>query len=298
MSDFRLEVFYTVARRMSFTKAAQSLFITQPAVTKHINELEQRYNNKLFERQGNKIALTAAGNLLLKHAETLFAIYRNIEFDMNALVNKDNGLLHLGASTTISSYVIAPLLAGFRKKFPAIQLHLINGNTEHVERALLDKEIELGIVEGKSKNQEIKYTEFIKDEIVLVCGKDHPLARRKAVEPDLMMLNSFVMREHGSGTLEVIEHALKSVGIKLTDLSVEIQLASTESIKSYLMHSDTMAFISIHALHKELLSGSLVIIDVTGLTIERNFYFIQLQGNSDGLTQVFLRHAMLVHNLK
>lgn len=298
MSDFRLEVFYTVARRLSFTKAAHSLFITQPAVTKHINELEQQYNNKLFERKGNKIALTAAGELLLKHAETLFAIYRNIEFDLNALVNSDNGLLHLGASTTISSYVIAPLLAGFRKKFPAIQLHLISGNTEHIENALLNKEIELGIVEGKSKNQEIKYTEFIKDELVLVCGKNHPLARGKAINPDALLHNPFVMREQGSGTLEVIEHALKGVGVKLAELKVEIQLASTESIKSYLMHSDALAFISIHALPKELQSGTLAVIEVNGLTIARNFYFIELQGKSDGLAQVFLKHALLVHNLR
>lgn len=298
MSDFRLEVFYTVAKRLSFTKAAQALFITQPAVTKHINELELQYNNKLFERKGNSIILTVAGELLLKHAESLFAIYRNVDFDMNALVHKDHGLLHLGASTTISSYVIAPLLARFRQKFPSVNLHLINGNTERIERALLDKEIEFGIVEGKSKNQEIKYTEFLKDELVLVCGKDHPMARKKEISPESLQSNSFVMREQGSGTLEVIDHALKNIGIKIHDLQVEMQLTSTESIKSYLMHSNCLAFISIHALPKELQSGSLSIIEVTGLTIERNFYFVQLQGQPDGLSQVFLRHVMLLHNLK
>ncbi|WP_442591580.1 LysR family transcriptional regulator [Pedobacter sp. AW31-3R] len=298
MADFRLEVFYAVAKRLSFTKAAQTLFITQPAVTKHINELEQQYNNKLFERKGNKIELTPAGHLLLKHAESLFSIYRNIDFDMNALAHRDNGILHLGASTTISSYVIAPLLAGFRQKFPAIQLHLINGNTEQIEKALLEKEIELALVEGKSRNQEIRYTEFIGDELVLVCGKMHPLARKNEISPESLQEHSFVMREQGSGTLEVLGHALKAIDIKIQDLKVEIQLASTESIKSYLMHSNCLAFISIHALHKELQSGSLCIIDVTGLTIARSFYFIQLQGKPDGLSQVFLRQAMLLHNLK
>ena len=166
MSDFRLEVFYTVAKRLSFTKAAASLFITQPAVTKHIHELEEQYQNKLFERKGNTIQLTAAGALLLEHAETLFAIYRTIDFDMNALINRKEGTLHLGASTTIAQYVIPPLLAGFRKKFPEIQLKMLNGNTETIERYLLDKEIELGLVEGRSRNQEIQYTPFIKDEIV------------------------------------------------------------------------------------------------------------------------------------
>jgi len=298
MSDFRLEVFYTVARRLSFTKAASALFITQPAVTKHIYELEQQYNNKLFERKGNKIQLTRAGELLLSHTESLFAVYRNIDFDMNALVHKEEGLLHLGASSTISNYVIAPLLAGFRQKFPAIRLNLINGNTEQIEKSLLEKEIELGIVEGKSKNQEISYTEFIRDELVLVCGKNHPLAGKNELLPGALLENSFVIREQGSGTLEVIEHALKNTGIKMSDLKIELQLGSTESIKSYLMYADCLAFISIHALHKELQSGSLRIIDVTGLNIERSFYFIHLQGKLDGLSEIFMRQASLLYNLK
>ena len=298
MSDFRLEVFYTVAKRLSFTKAAAALLITQPAVTKHIYELEQQYNNKLVEREGNTIILTHAGEILFGHAESVFSLYRKIDFDMNALVRKMEGILHLGASTTISQYVIAPLLAGFRKKFDAIKINLISGNTEQIEKALLNKEIEMGIVEGRSKNQEISYTEFIKDEIVLVCGKDHPLAGRSELSPLSLRSNKFVMREQGSGTLEVIDHALKEIGMKIADLPVEIQLGSTESIKSYLKHSDCLAFISIHALSDELQRGALRVIDVSGLNIERNFYFIHLQGKADGLSEVFLRHARLSHNLK
>ncbi|KIO75220.1 transcriptional regulator [Pedobacter lusitanus] len=298
MSDFRLEVFYTVARRLSFTKAAAALFITQPAVTKHINELEQQYDNKLFERKGNKIQLTAAGELLLSHTEALFDVYRNIDFDMNALVHKKEGILYLGASTTVSQYIIAPILAGFRKKFKAIEIRLINGNTEQIERALLEKEIQLGIIEGRSKHQEISYTEFIRDEIVLVCGKDHPLARKSELSKESILESSFVMREQGSGTLEVIDYALKEIGMRVADLKVEIQLGSTESIKSYLMHSHCLAFISVHALTDELQRGTLRIIDVAGLNIERYFYFIQLHGKPDGLSEVFLRHAQLAHNLK
>ncbi|WP_158796156.1 LysR family transcriptional regulator [Pedobacter sp. L105] len=298
MSDFRLEVFYTVARRLSFTKAAASLFITQPAVTKHIYELEQQYDNKLFERNGNKIKLTIAGEILFSHTESLFDIYRKIDFDMNALVHKKEGILHMGASTTVSHYVIAPLLAGFRKKFEAIQINLINGNTEQIEKSLLDKEIEMGIIEGRSRNPEISYTEFIKDEIVLVCGKNHPLAGRAEVGAELLKSSSFVMREQGSGTLEVIDYSLKEVNMSIADLKVEIQLGSTESIKSYLQYSDCLAFISIHALTNELQSGTLRVIDVEGLTIARNFYFIHLQGKTDGLTEVFQRYARLFYNLK
>jgi DNA-binding transcriptional LysR family regulator len=105
MFDFRLKVFYTVARRKSFTKAAEELYITQPAVTRHIHELEHHFKLKLFERNGNQIQLTPEGKTLLRHTEAVFAIYRNIEFEMSELAEKHRGKLRVGASTTVAQYV-------------------------------------------------------------------------------------------------------------------------------------------------------------------------------------------------
>ena len=104
--DFRLKVFYTVANRLSFTKAATELFITQPAISKHIQELEEQYKIKLFDRNGSKISLTNAGEVLLKHTNNIFEIYREIDFDMSSLINEHTGLLRIGASTTISQYIL------------------------------------------------------------------------------------------------------------------------------------------------------------------------------------------------
>lgn len=298
MTDFRLTVFYTVAKRLSFSKAAEELFISQPAITKHIRELELQFSNKLFDRKGNKIELTPAGEILLKHTETILSRYRAMEFDMNALLQKHKGTLNLGASTTISQYLIAPILAGFKKKFNEITLKLVTGNTEQIEKALLDKEIELGIVEGRSKHQEISYTDFIKDEIVLVCHKNHPLAKNIEISPSELHAHRFIVREQGSGTRQVIDHSLKHVGLKLTDLPVEIQLGNTESIKSYLMHSTALAFLSIHAINKELLNGDLRIIEVKDLSITRNFYLIHLQGNPSPIASKMIHFALLHYNLK
>jgi DNA-binding transcriptional LysR family regulator len=291
MSDFRLEVFYTVAKRLSFTKAAAELFITQPAVTKHIHELEDQYKAKLFERKGNHIALTNAGELLLHHAEKVFELYRNIEFDINALNKRKEGLLRLGASTTIAQYIVAPLLARFRNKFPDVQLSLVTGNTEQVEKYLLSKEIEMGIIEGYSKNPEISYHEFLKDEIVLVCSSKHPLANRNSLNADELKDIRFVMREQGSGTLEVIDHALKKAGINHSELKVEIRLGNTESIKSYLLNAPCMAFLSVHAIIDEVKRGELKIIDVAHLSIGRSFYLINLQGKVTGLADLFFHFA-------
>ena len=175
MFDFRLQVFQAVAKRLNFTKAAAELYITQPAVTKHIHELERHFKVKLFDRNGSRIKLTSAGEILLQHTEQLFSLYRNLEFEMNNLSQKLKGKLRLGASTTIAQYVLPPVLAAFHKKFSEIQITLITNNTEQIENALKNNEIDLGIIEGHSKNASIKYSEFIKDEIVLVASNKNSL---------------------------------------------------------------------------------------------------------------------------
>jgi DNA-binding transcriptional LysR family regulator len=296
--DFRLKVFFTVANRLSFTKAAKELFITQPAVSKHIQELEEHYKIKFFDRNGSKISLTNAGDLLLKHTKDIFEVYREIDFDMSALINQQRGLLRLGASTTLSQYIIPPLLARFHQKLQEIKVNLLNGNTEQIEKALLNKEIEIGIVEGQSKNQSIKYIEFLKDELVLVCNSKNPLINKELLSQEDLKSMRFVMREQGSGTLEVIEYALKPFGIPLSQLTIEMQLGSTESIKSYLMNSDCVAFISIHAIEKELKNNELVLLDIDNLVIERFFYIITLQGKAEALSELFIKNMTSYYNLK
>ncbi|TDW51504.1 DNA-binding transcriptional LysR family regulator [Flavobacterium sp. 270] len=296
--DFRLKVFYTVANRLNFTKAATELYISQPAVSKHIQELEETYKTKLFERNGSKIALTPAGEILLKHTKSIFEIYREIDFDLSTFIDNRQGLLRLGASTTIAQYIISPVLARFHQKQQDIKVNLLNGNTEQIENALINKEIEIGIVEGQTKNQSIKYIPFLKDELVLVCNSKNPLVQQNEISLEDLKAMKFITRERGSGTLEVIEYALKQVDVKITDLQIEMQLGSTESIKSYLLNSDCFAFMSIHAVGKELQNNELIVLDVEGLSIERHFFIITLLGKSDPLSELFIENISSFYNLK
>lgn len=291
MLDFRLNVFYTVAKRLSFTKAAAELYVTQPAVTKHIQELEHQFGTALFDRRGNQISLTTAGNVLLRHAETIMGTYRQLEFDMNALKGQPGGTLRVGASTTIAQYVIPPVLARFHEQSADVAISLLSGNTEQIEQQLLNNDIDLGLVEGRTHHSDIRYTPFVKDELVLICRADHPLADRDEITLDELRAVPIVLRERGSGSLEVIEHALRGAGLRLTDLTVEMQLGSTESIKSYLGSSRCMAFISVFAVRHELQAGTLKIVDVRNLAIQRELYSIQLQGVSEGLADTFMRFA-------
>ncbi|WP_345246332.1 LysR family transcriptional regulator [Nibrella saemangeumensis] len=291
MLDFRLQVFYTVAKRLSFTKAAAELFVTQPAVTKHIHELEQQFGTTLFERLGNQIRLTSAGEIALRHAETILGNYRQLEYDLSVLKGQHSGTLRLGASTTVAQYLIPPILARFHERHADVKISLVSGNTQQIEQALLNHDIELGIVEGRTHLHELRYTPFVKDEIVLISHSAHPLAQRDEITVDELRSQPLVLRERGSGTLEVIEHALRQIGIKLSDITVEMYLGSTESIKSYLTHSRCLAFISIYAVENELQAGTFRVLDVKGLSIQRDFYTIQRQGASERLAETFLNFA-------
>jgi len=291
MFDFRLKVFHTVAKRLNFTKAAEELCITQPAVSKHIQEIESYYKVRLFERNGNKILLTKAGAVLLHYCNQIFGLYGSLEFDLNTLTEIFKGKLRIGASTTIAQYVLPPLLADFHKRYNDIQVSLTISNTEQIEHALNNNSIDFGIVEGQSKNTLFKYTEFIHDEIVPVVAANHALAEQKEISIENLLITPLLLREPGSGTLEVIAHALKPHNIKLSDLNCEMQLGSTESIKSYLRHSQCMAFLSIHSILEELKNNKLRIVDIVDLNLDRTFHFIQQYGGTEGLTEVFIEFA-------
>lgn len=218
MSDFRLKVFQSVAKNLSFTKASQELFVSQPAITKHIQELETYYQARLFERQGSKISLTVAGELLLKHSEKILDDYKRLEYEMHLLHNEYIGELKLGASTTIAQYVLPPLLAHFIAKFPQVNLSVLNGNSRGVEVALQEHRIELGLVEGIFRLPNLKYTLFLQDELVAVVHVNSKLNIQEEVTPAELPNIPLVLRERGSGTLDVFERALSQHNLKLSSL--------------------------------------------------------------------------------
>lgn len=184
MSDFRLKVFRSVAKNLSFTKASQELFVSQPAITKHIQELEAAYQTRLFDRQGSRISLTESGHLLLEHCERILEDYKRLEYEMHLLHNEYTGGLKLGASTTIAQYVLPPLLASFIGKFPQVSLSLLNGNSREIEAALQEHRIDLGFVEGVFRLPNIRYTTFLEDELVAVVRTGSKLAVGEEITPD------------------------------------------------------------------------------------------------------------------
>lgn len=289
MSDFRLKVFYSVAKHLSFTQASKELYISQPAITKHIRELESLYGVRLFDRLGNKISLTDAGKLMLEHCEQILAAYRRLEYDMNLLKNEWTGDLRLGASTTISQYVLPPILARFTEKYPKVNVTLMDTNSRNIEQALQNHDIDLGLVEGVFRLPSLKYEPFLHDELVPVVGTQSKLAKKDEIGLDELQQLPLVLRERGSGTLDAIEMAFDEVGLKLSSMNVRLYLGGTESIKSFLRCSDSLGIVSLQAVAPELRRGDFKIIDIKAMQIKRHFCFVHLQGQEEPSSINFMR---------
>ncbi|HEY4323282.1 MAG TPA: LysR substrate-binding domain-containing protein [Mucilaginibacter sp.] len=296
--DFRLKVFHTVAQRLSFTKAAAELFITQPAVTKHIKELEHQLNVQLFRRNGNNIVLTTAGKILQQYADKIFQTYTDLETELAQLNNLEAGNLHIGASTTVAQTILPKILALFRKTYPAITFTFAQGNTDLITQLILSEKIDIAIVEGAAHYPQIAYAPFAKDEIVLVTRANNQLSKKAEITPKQLLNIPLVLREAGSGTLDVIFSALSNAGINPKDLQIEIRLESSIAIKQYLLYSETATFLSIQSVISELKYNELSIIDIKGLEIFRTFQFIQLQGKNSKLIDLFKRFCLTNYNLK
>ena len=245
MDDFRLKVFITAARTLSFTRTAERLFISQPAVSKHIGELESQYKVQLFMRRGSRLELTGAGETLLACAERLADDYRRMQYEMSLCADAPVGELRLGASTTIAQYLLPPILARFTTRFPGVRVAMMSGNSDQVEQALGGHGIDLGMVESLSRRQGLHYTVFAPDELVLVARTGGPYSRTESITADELREIPLVLREGGSGTLEVIKAALGRAGIRIPQLNVVMRLGSTEGIKAFVRKRDAMAIVSV-----------------------------------------------------
>lgn len=285
--DYRDSVFISVAENLSFSKAANDLHISQPAITRHIKELEERYKTTLFERKGNKIYLTTAGEKVYHAFKKIYQQYRNLDFEIGQLHHNFSGEFKLGASSTISQYVIPKIIASFHKRYPQIQIYLLNGNSFEMENLLLDNKIDLALVENQSTQSGVQYTNFLDDELIIVTGKNSVYAKHDTISLQDLTQIPIVLREQGSGTLEVIQHTLKKQNIHFEQLNTLIHLGSTESIKNFLQDFDGLAIVSEKAVQNELYLQTLVKIKIVGFSISRKFRIAYKQGHKSKQVELF-----------
>ena len=275
LENFRLKVFRAVAEHLNFHKAAEQLFLTQPAVTLQIQALENDLGVRLFDRAGGKISLTAQGTILLGYANKVAQLVAEAERELDGGDGKVSGELPLGVSTTIAQYVLPRLLGAFLEEHPHVQFSLHSGNTSQIVQFLLKGKVSLGLIEGPSRERGVRTEPFMEDELVLITPRSYEsdqLSRAQFVQSNLLM------REHGSGTRHVIEKALERAGFKLKSFGKVMDLDSTEAIKSAVEAGLGVAFVSRWAISKELELGTLKLANVAGLRITRQSTLITRTG--------------------
>jgi len=291
LENFRLVVFRAVAEHLSFRKAAEELYLTQPAVSLQIKALEEDLSVQLFDRTGPRIVLTQAGNTLLGYTHQVHALLAQAEQAVTALSGGHAGHLALGASTTIAQYVLPQLLGDFRREYPRVQPTLISGNTEHIVAAVVQQQIALGFIEGPAHSRDVKAEPFLVDELVLIVPAAHEWAERGSIASSEIATTPLLMRERGSGTRRVVGIALEHCHVKRSALHIVMELDSTEAIKSAVEAGLGVGFVSRWAIAKDLRVGNrLRIVEIEGLRIRRDFLVIYASSPGiQGLAQEFRR---------
>ena len=282
MLSHKHEIFLEVARLLSFTKASQTLYISQSAISKQIKALEEYYKTGLFERNGNSVNLTDAGTLLYQKLLVAKQLQQELYQEFKELNQQFSPQVRMvvGSSTTISLYILPPVLSAYLQNNPNVQLSLKNRNSENILKALLDHEIDLGVVEGVNKLSSVTYTPFMADEVVAVCSAKSPYSNQQ-LELQGLYNAPLALREPGSGTLAVLEEALEKKGVKLQELPVKIRLGGTEALKNFVRVDTCLSFLPRQAVLKELETGELVEVPIQGLSIKRTFNFIQRKGTEN-----------------
>jgi len=257
MTERRLQVFYTVARQLSFTKAAEHLFMTQPAVTFQIKQLEEHFSARLFERNHGRIALTPVGQLVFDYAERILGLSEEMQTRVAELTGAISGPLLLGASTTIAEYVLPRILGEFKVAQPLVHVHLTVGNSEMIEGRIADHALDLGLIESPSHLPGLASTVCCEDELVLICSPAHPFAKSAAVTPQQLAGEPYVSRELGSGTREFMDQYLRRCEVAPEDLDVVMELGSPEAIKGVVETGMGISIVSRATVARELKLGSL-----------------------------------------
>jgi DNA-binding transcriptional LysR family regulator len=273
MADRRLQVFHAVAKHLSFTKAAEALFMTQPAVTSQIRHLEEHFNTRLFDRGRGGISLTAAGILALEYAERILEVSAELDDRLQKLGGKLSGTLLIGASTTIADYLLPKVLGTYKASFPAVVPQLFVANSEVVQSRVADRSLDIGFIESDSHLPMLAADVCCEDELQVTCAPTHPLAGLEWVSPELLTHHAYISREPGSGTRDVIDNYLRLAGEAPEALQRVMELGSPEALKGLVATGLGFSIMSRATVVNEVRLGQLVQIPLEPRLI-RNLYVV------------------------
>lgn len=285
-----LRVFHAVAEQRSFTRAATSLFVSQPAVSRAVRELEQQLDVALIDRHGPRsggMRLTESGEALFEHARGIFALERAAIEDVKARIGQRRGQLVIGASTTLAGYWLAPYVAGLLRQAPSARLHIQVGNTSVIAHGLIECQVDVALVEGAVRDARILATRWRREELALVAPAGAAADRRGAADPRQLEQAVWLLREQGSGTREAAQRLIKSLGIapKRT-----LDFGSNEGIARAVASGIGVALLPMRIVRELAMVGEVGVLRVPGAPpLERQLYLLQMKDRpASPLARVFM----------
>jgi DNA-binding transcriptional LysR family regulator len=270
IENFRLRVFRTVANHLNFSRAAEELLLTQPAVTQQIKALEDELGVSLFDRGGGRIVLTPGGAALLPFADKMKALGDEAVSAVAGAYGEHAGELAVGASQTIGQYLLPTFVAAFLRTYPKIRVTARSGNTDQMLESLVAGEIQIALIEGPEQRRDVHIEAFMEDHLVLVVPTTHGWAGQEITLDDLKS-QPLLMREFGSGSRRVVEHALGNAGLKMKELTLSMELDSNEGLLNAVEAGLGVTFVSRWAARNQLALGTLKLSRVAGLKLARSF---------------------------
>ena len=274
MDLWQLNIFCKVVELKGFSKAGNTIHLSQPTISSHIKDLENHFECQLIDRLGKKAVPTKAGELLYQYARKLIALRDETEVAMAEFHGRIKGRLVIGGSTIPGGYILPKCIGAFTTVYPEVTISLIIGDTDQIIQDVLSGSPEFGIVGAKTSNKNICQEKLIEDEMRLIVTCDHKWAEKKNISPDLMFNEPFIVRERGSGTLKSIKLSLKEKGYDSEDLNIIAELGSTEAVIQGIKSKVGVSILSTIAVAEELKAGTLKALTIKELNLKRSFYLI------------------------
>src|ERR671915_1037284 len=292
MDTRQLAAFVAVVERKSFSRAAEQLGLTQPAVSLQIRSLEKRFGRQLLDRSGRRVEPTEAGRRLYRRAQRLLALEEQLVEDVVAETDGElRGKVEIGASTGPGGGVVPLLLCEFQLRNPEVEISLSVFDTQRVVELVADRELELGVVGAARRHRSVVFEPFFRDEVVLVCAPGHRFAGKQLSLEQLRDEPLIVMQE-GAGVRQVIEDELREAGVRLRDFDVRLELGLQESVKSAVAAGYGVTFISRLAIEADLAAKTIATARVRGLDPVREIFLARASGRSETrAARTFLDYA-------
>ncbi|MDI3513962.1 MAG: LysR family transcriptional regulator [Gammaproteobacteria bacterium] len=260
MADRRLQVFHAVAKHGSFTRAAEHLHMTQPAVTFQIKQLEEHFDTRLLDRGHGKITLTPAGELVLAYAEKILGLSAELDSRVSELTDELAGQLKIGTSTTIAAYWLPQMLEGFKRRYPGVLPRVVVGNSKLTEDRVAARDLDIGLIEIATEQHTIERRSAARDELLVICSPDHPLAKFKQLTARDLVGHPFIDRDPGNGVRQIADEFFEAAGVAGSEITLCAELGSLAAIKQLAAAGLGFAIASRRAIRRDVEEGKLVAI--------------------------------------